>query len=144
MYVCSCLLTFPVPLHQLTGVFKFCRVARPVTTSDWNGKRPAAISCAVHEHTNTQHIYTHTSTRRRRVSEQMGWRKKRAFKLSPLGPVSVIMDGILSKEPIMLVSIASPPQLVNTQTLTHTGSFRCLEKKVLGMCKSVFVASLFL
>lgn len=79
--------------------------------------------------------------------------KKRAFKLSPLGPVSVIADGVLSIQPTVLVSMASPPQLVNTHSLTHslthTDSFRCFKgskenrsrKNCSGTCKSVAVVS---
>lgn len=44
--------------------------------------------------------------------------KKRAFKLSPLQSVSIITDGIHLIQPTMLVSIASPPILVNTYTHT--------------------------
>ena len=125
--VCVCVLACwhsLYPLPQLVGVLRFCGVARAAGSPDWNGKWPGAFSCAVQ----TWSARTHTHTRRGgvSVSKRGGEIEKRAFKLSPLAPVSVIADGVVSMQPTVLVSTASPPRLVNTDTFTHTHTHRLI------------------
>lgn len=55
--------------------------------------------------------------------------KKGPFRLSPLDSVSAITDGVLSLQPTMFVSIASPPPVVNTHSNTHTFSPFAEERK---------------
>lgn len=100
-------------------MLKSCKVARAASITDWNGKGLGAISCAVHKSTHMQETHRKEACPKAKVGGDM---KKGPFKLSLLDSASVITDGVLSMQPTMLVSIASPPPVVNTHTHTHFGS----------------------
>lgn len=63
--------------------------------------------------------------------------KKGAFKLSVLDSVSVITGGVLSMQPTVLVSTASPRPVVNTHSHTHLLPF-AEERKQAGTVQKSF------
>lgn len=67
-----------------------------------------------HTHTHMQETHRKEACPKAKVG---GDTKKGPFKLSPLDSVSVTTDGVVSMQPTVLVSIASPPPVVNTHPL---------------------------
>lgn len=82
------------------------------------------------------------------MSKGGGEIKKRAFKLSPLGPVSVIADGVLNTAHHVSKHSQSTSTCKHTHTHTQThldawmGKQYRSRKNCSGVCKSVFVVSL--
>lgn len=69
--------------------------------------------------------------------------KKGAFKLSALDSVSVAAGGVLSMQPTVLVSAASPRPVVNTHSHTHIWSPLQKKESRRGLCKSLSVGAPF-
>lgn len=74
--------------------------------------------CCSQRHTHMQETHRKEACPKAKVGGDI---KKGAFKLSPLESVSVATDGVLSMQPTMLVSIRSPPPVVNTHPFGSLG-----------------------